>query len=491
MNIFHLICLAVLLHRKFISCQDVIHQLCVPIKPIIPSEIVDAVDDEANNNNNVTPANRSTSDNLYCECVMENSSQGGLLVMHIHCENRKFKNENFAAEVLPTVTNSLDMSWNEFQFVPNFVGYDLSTLDMSHNAITVIDDNNFAKVKNLSELNLSWNKIEALSINAFARLGNLLKLDLSRNLLQKITNNVFSTLPSMTHLILSRNRFLNETFSVNDVDLYISLGVSTKLNILEIEDANLDTIDLLQGVGLKVAKFRCNQFELFPSIPRSIEILDLSENPLRTLEAKVIPHLNDLEEIYLNDMPRLSSIQEYAFFGLPKLRTVSLEGSWKLTFFSGEAFGDYDVLNGSVTSLEVLNLRGTSLKYIDETLVTALDKIKKFDLNGNPLICNCDVRWIKDIGLETNGRCYLPQDLRGELLTEISDSDLKCRRWSAWVYKTLNGLMILLLLILCGVATWLIVMGLRPSRRVHLQKVGAASPYARVTIEPNRADDLH
>lgn len=411
--------------------------------------------------------------------------------MHIHCENRKFKNENFAAEVLPTVTKSLDMSWNEFQFAPKFIGGDLTTLDLSHNAITVIDDNNFWKVKSLTELNLSWNKIELLSINAFGYLGDLLKLDLSRNLLRKITTNVFSTLPSMTHLILSRNQLLNETFSANDVDLYISLGVSPKLNILEVEDANLESIDLLQGVGLKVVKLKCNKFEVIPNIPRGIESLDLSENPLRTLEAKGVPHLKYLQEFYLNDMPRLSSIQAYAFFGLPKLKIVSLEGSWKLTYFSGEAFGDSDVLNETVTNLEVLNLRGTSLKYIDETLVNALDKIKKFDLNGNPLICSCDVRWIKNIALETNGRCFLPLELRGKLLTENSDSDLKCRRWSAWVYKTLNGLMILLLLVLCGVATWLIVMGLRPSHRIHLQKVGAASPYARVTIEPNRADDLN
>lgn len=490
MKIFSIICLVVLLHQTYINCQDVIQlqQLCVPIKAIIPSELIDA--DDETSMNNITPTNHSTSDNLYCECVTGNSLHGDFLVMHIHCQNRKFKNENFAAETLPSVTEWLDVSWNEFQFAPKFIGSDLLTLDLSHNAITVIDEDNFSKTKNLTELNLSWNRIDVLSINAFADLRSLLKLDLSRNLLRKITTNVFSTLPAMTHLILSRNRFLNETFSVNDVDLYITLGVSTQLKVLEIEDANLDQIDLLQGVGLKVVKLRCNRFETIPNIPRSIEILDLSENPLRTLEAKAIPHLNDLQEIYLNDMPRLSSIQEYAFFGLPKLQTVSLEGSWKLTYFSGEAFGDFNALNSSVTSLEVLNLRGTSLKYIDETLVPALDKIKKFDLNGNPLICNCDVRWIKDIGLETNGQCLQPQELRGKLLSASSDSDLKCRRWSAWVYKTLNGLMILLLLVLCGVATWLIVMGLRPSRRVHLQKVGAASPYAPVTIEPNRADDL-
>lgn len=484
MKIFYIIWLVVLLHQKFITCQYVIKQLCVPIKA---SEITD----EDETSTNITPTNNSTSDNLYCECITENSLQGGFLVMHIHCENRKFKNENFAAEVLPTVTNWLDMSWNEFQFVPKFIGSDLTTLDMSHNAITAIDDNNFLKVKNLTELNLSWNKIEALSINAFAHLGDLLKLDLSRNLLRKITTNVFSPLLSIAHLSLSRNRFLNETFSPINVDLYISLGVSPKLNILEIEDANLDNIDLLQGVGLKVVKLKCNKFEMFPNIPRGIEILDMSECPLRTVQAKGIPHLKYLEELYLNDMPRLSSIQGFAFFGLPKLKIVSLEGSWKLTFFSGEAFGDFEVLNETVTNLEVLNLRGTSLKYIDETLVSALDKIKKFDLNGNPLVCSCDIKWIKDIGVETNGRCYLPYELRGQLLTSSSDSDLKCRRWSAWVYKTLNGLMILLLLVLCGVATWLIVMGLRPSQRIHLQKVGAASPYARVTIEPNSADDFH
>lgn len=490
MKTFYIICLTILLHQKFISCQDVIKQLCVPIKGIIPSEITDA--DEISSN--ITPANNSTSDNLYCECIMENSSQGGLIVMHIHCENRKFKNENFAAEILPTVTKWLDMSWNEFQFVPKFVSSDLTLLDMSHNAITVIDDSNFSKVKHLTELNLSWNKIENLSIDAFASLDSLLKLDLSRNLLRKITTNVFSSLLSIDHLILSRNRFLNETFSSDDVDLsilYITLGVSPKLNVLEIEDANLENINLSQGVGLRVVKLKCNKFEQIPNIPRGIEILDISENPLRTVEAKDIPHLKYLKELYMNDMPRLSSIQDYAFFGLPKLKVVSLEGSWKLTFFSGEAFGDYNALNETVTDLEVLNLRGTSLKYIDETLVPALDKIKKFDLNGNPLICNCDIRWIKNMVVETNGRCFLPYELRGRLLTANSDSDLKCRRWSAWVYKTLNGLMVLLLLVLCGVATWLIVMGLRPSRRIHLQKVGAASPYARVTIEPNRVEELH
>lgn len=487
MKIFNIICLVVLLYQKFISCQDVIKQLCVPIKAIIPSEIIDA--DETSSN--ITPTNNSTSDNLYCECIMENSSPGGLLVMHIHCDNRKFKNENFRVEVLPAVTSLLDLSWNEFEIVPVFTGSDLTNLDLSHNVITELDDNDFLKVSNLKELNLSWNKISALSISAFASLQNLLKLDLSRNWLRNITPNVFSSLQSMTHLILSRNRFLNETFSAENVDLFLNLGATTKLNILEIEEADLDHIDLSHGFGLNVVKLKCNKFEKFPDVPRGIEIVDLSENPFRIMEAKSIPHLMYLQELYLNDMPRLSAIQGYAFFGLPNLKTVSLEGSWKLTFFSGDAFGNSNALNETVTNLEVLNLRGTSLKYIDNTLIAALTKIKTFDLNGNPLICNCDIKWVRDFGLETNGRCFLPYELRGQLLTEISDSDLKCRRWSAWVYKVLNGLMILLLLVLCGVATWLIVMGLRPSRRGHLQKIGAASPYARVTIEPNRAEDLH
>lgn len=485
MKTIYTICLVVVLHRTFTRGQgDAISQLCVPMQATIPPAVIDET------SSNITP---STNDSTisHCECTAENDSQrGGLLVMHIRCTNRKFRNENFVAETLPPVTERLDVSWNEFEFVPKFVGMDLRVLIVSHNAITVIDDNNFAKVKGLTELDLSWNAIEVLSIDAFNHLDSLLTLDLSRNLLRKITANVFSTLPAMTHLILSRNRFLNETFSAPDVDLYISLGVSPKLNVLEIEDANLDRVNLDSGVGLKIVKLKCNKFEQLPNIPRGIEFLDMSENPLRTVEAKAVPHLKYLQELHLNDMPRLSSIQEYAFFGLPQLKVVSLEGSWKLTYFSGEAFGDADALNDTVTNLEILNLRGTSLKYIDKTLLSALGKIKTFDLNGNPLICSCDIKWIKDIGVETNGRCFLPHELRGKLLTESSDSDLKCRRWSAWVYKTLNGLIILLLLVLCGVATWLIVMGLRPSRRAHLIKVGAASPYARVTIEPNRADDL-
>lgn len=430
-------------------------------------------------NNILAPSNEDDTTNL-CHC----STLGfeGFRIQ-ISCQDAEFNNDHFEADILPVFTDTLDMSWNLFHLVPNFASEDLRKLDMSHNQVKAIDDKNFVKIPNLRELNLSWNKIESLSINAFAGLKKLFKLDLSRNLLSKITTNVFSSIPHLEQLYLSRNRHLNETFNQTDADLFITFGVTPKLKRLEVEECDLDYIDLRLGVGLEWLHLKYNKFQRIPDLPRGLERIDFSGNPIEKLEAKFLPHLVDLQELYFKDMPNLTSVEEFALFGMKKLRTISFEGSWNLGNFNSDAFGD----NETEHELKVFNARGTNLKFLNSTFAFA--KLQELDLAGTPIICNCDVKWILEYPLETNAQCVSPASLRGKLVSELTIDDLKCKRWSSWVYKTLNGLLVLLLLVMCGVATWLIVTGIRPNSG-QLQKIGAASPYARVTIEPNRAEQL-
>lgn len=425
------------------------------------------------------------SQTILCRCQIGSTTS---FALNIDCQENEFNNIRFEAELLPVFTETLDMSWNHFEYVPEFVGDDLRSLDMSHNRITTIDDHNFMKLRNLRQLNLSYNQIKVLSIDAFAGLTQLVKLDLSRNELRRLTINVFSPLTRLMHLNLSRNRYLNDTFSRGDMDLFLALGVTPNLSTIEIEESDLTYLDITGGVHLESIHLKFNEFAKIPDIPRGIVHLDISGNPIRTLTAKCLPHLTELQTLYMTDMPNLTTVDEYALFGLPNLRIVSFEGSWNLNDFDSAAFGANDVLNDTDTKLEELNLRGTNFKAINESVV--FDKLKVLDLAGTPLVCDCDAKWIVELDLETNAECMSPLELRGRKVSQLTVDELKCKRFPLWVYQMLNGLLVLLLLVMCGVATWLIVTGIRPSRRNQLQKIGATSPYARVTIEPNRAEDV-
>lgn len=468
--------ICVLFNLPTSKCEKTLQKLCRPEDEIILMDNDGPPIDDA--------------ENTFCVCMSELTDPWGLQTLYIDCQERKLKSEIFEAENLPPFAETLDLSWNLFEFVPNLNGTDLVHLDASHNVITTVDDSNFAGVPNLETLNLRSNKIAVLPTNAFAGLRNLRKIDLSHNKLTKITGNVFSTMPNLRELILSHNHYLNETFGRSDIDLYVVLGVTTQLQVLRIETSNLNAIDITHGVGLKELHLRGNGFILTPEMPRGIEFIDLSQNPIQTVGPKFLPHLINLHKLYLEDMPNLKSIQDHGLFGLPNLRELSIQGSWNLVEFSGIAFGVNVAANEVDGKLEILNLRGTNLRTVNASLSYALANLKQFDLSGNPMVCDCMAKWILDLNLETNGKCVKPSGLRGRMLSNIRFEELKCKRWPEWTYKLINGMLILVMLIICAVLTWCIVMGVKPLRNHGklLHKVGEASPYARITIEPNLAE---
>jgi hypothetical protein len=423
-----------------------------------------------------------------CDCEMKNAPPWGLPVIVINCQAKGIKNTNFQAEILPHSTVSLDVSWNEFEFVPDFASDKLRNLDISHNVIVTLDDNNFSKISNVVELDLSYNRIEIISVNAFSGLSSLRKLDLSRNFVTHLHSHLFSPLPGLEHLLLSENN-LNDAISQGEDTFFIKYGITPKLKILEMEFCNLTLIDISTGVSLEEVYIGHNNFVAVPNIPRGVEVLDLSENPIKVLSAKFIPHLYHLRVLRMEDMPLLTSIEEFAFYGFPRLEELNFQGSKSLSFFHPYAFGKNVVENETDIVLEKLILRGTNLKSLNETLLLVFNNLHELDLGGNPFVCNCGAAWLKKIEIETNARCDKPKNLKGQLLSEIGDTNLNCLPYSSWTSKILNGLLVFGLLILSAGVVWLIVMGVSPSRRATLQKVGAQSPYARITIEPNRAED--
>lgn len=426
----------------------------------------------------------------------------------VNCQARSLNDTPFTyRHQLPAFTAQLDLSSNLLANAPDLIGDDLTKLDLGHNRIQLLYDRNFERCgARLAELSLAWNRIERISAHAFHGLGALQRLDLTKNHLARLAGNVFSPMPALRWLSVSRNRELNATFDgTTGVDLYLTLGVSTLLQTLQADECGLgDGLRLAGGVGLRELQLRYNRLERMPDVPRGLRLLDVSGNPLERLTAKSLPLLGDLEELRLQDMPNLTAVEAWSLEAVvPKLRVLSLAGSWRLQRFDALAFGWLPTggaawANGSVLvvgNLTTLDLSGTALTMINGTVPGArfthmVARLQTLNVMGAPIRCDCAASWLLKAYVEhLLGECAQPAELHGRRLAELPEAALGCRWWPSWVYKLLNGLAILGMLAVCVTATWCLVTHIRPrSRRDRLQKVGDASPYARVTIEPTRGE---
>lgn len=440
---------------------------------------------------NVSRTASAINENVNCICDFEtNPPLGSIGRYEINCKNREFDNKMFDAELLPEQTQVLIISWNNFERLPMFIGPKLESLDISNNNITTLADKGFNKTPNLIELILSWNRIEVISLDAFAGLNALKRLDLSHNQLKQFTLNVFFPLKNLEALILSGNKYLNETFSRDDMDLYFKLGVPTTLVRLEINDANLDSIDVHMGTGLKEIYLKYNRFTKAPNnLPASLELVDYSGNMFEKLEPRFLSNLHDLRELHITRTATLKSIEEDAFYHLKRLRVLNLEGCKNLETFNGNAFGCIAKNDTILQHLERVSLRGTKLQRLPSTLSAAFQHLERLDLYGNPLNCDCQLEWVRALNLETYGRCQEPSELNNALLSQLRQKRLQCYYWSRYFYALVHAILILFLLAICAIPIWLLILCMRPSRRMRLQKIGASSPYARITIESNRAED--
>ncbi|XP_055859423.1 leucine-rich repeat neuronal protein 1 [Episyrphus balteatus] len=421
-----------------------------------------------------------------CDCSSENESPWGVPAVKIDCSFKNLKSKDFPGDVLPLYSNTLDISWNTLEYVPSFESDSLKILNAMHNNILELVENNFQHLTMLQELYVSWNAIQTISSNAFEDLKYLQVLDLSHNNVKQIGFNVFGFLPSLNKLDMSWNRQLNNSSDLQAADFYLQFGVCLKLATLKLDKCGLKEINLPEKALLTSLSLRDNELERIPSVlPLTLKELDFSGNPLSSLSESHTKKLTGLEILFFEDMPSLTTVEMNSLTHLTKLRALSFQNCRHLSSFHEFAFGEQPTNR----SLEVLSFRGSALRSFNETLLPVFQQLKEIDLNGMPLKCDCDMVWIKELKVDTNGRCITPSRLRGVKLTKVQKKDFSCDRWPKWVYACL----ILLTLILCTAGISLVVIGLRPkSNRVSMRrKIGSNSPYARVTIEPNRQDNSY
>ncbi|XP_058063471.1 leucine-rich repeat neuronal protein 3 [Anopheles bellator] len=430
----------------------------------------------------------------YCDCDLKNTSPWGVLVVVISCRKHNLTDARWpedSREHLPQGTVLVDLSQNSLSRVPRLIGESLRYLHLNHNEIATVPDKVFAGLDGLLELDLSWNRLEVLGADALTGLGLVKLINLGHNRITAIEVNAFSGAIHLEHLVLSNNslgEFFNRTA---ETDLYLRLGVTTRLATIELERCDLMDISLTNGAGLGKALLGHNRLAQVTQLPKQLSYLDVSGTPIRSLSPKFLPHLLHLETLVMQDMPILYTLEAYSLYGLPRLALLNLQGSRNLSVIHAHTFGQNVVRNETDTALKRLILKGTNIRTLNGSLAFAFENVRMIDLRGAPLRCDCQLRWLREMhNLTILGICLKPSTVRRRLFGTIEPHQFECRAEQSWVYTLFNVILAILLVVGVGVGIYLIVRAVRPPSNVQLRKVGENSPYARVTIEPNQAENL-
>ncbi|XP_078677983.1 leucine-rich repeat neuronal protein 1-like isoform X2 [Branchiostoma floridae x Branchiostoma belcheri] len=333
----------------------------------------------------------------------------------------------------------------------------LTELDLSQNDISDIDQNWFTGLKQLGKLQLQQNWISGVKSQDFLPLSNLRELHLDYNQITSLDDLAFMGLQALQQLNLNGNNLTSVGRGwLEEVPRLKILHVGDN-PITMLEDGNFQPlynlehlilsgagmVDLSPGVfhglqNLRSLHLQNNRFMKMPSaaiqkVP-SLQFLELDYNPIVKITSHQIIKLPQLVQLQLNHMPKLTIVDNGAFQNLPNLRRLELSHNPMLSYLHQDSFR-------GLPNLEILLLNNNALTALYEDIVHSLPSLKQVRLEGNPLRCDCLMRWvginITDISYldRKNLICNSPPEYHGMDLGSLIP-DLMMRRCMPFIQPT-------------------------------------------------------
>ena len=364
-------------------------------------------------------------------------------------------------------------------------------LDKAENYFDVIDEKNFTRFQHLQELKLIKCGIEEIRDNAFSGLRLLRILDLKFNHILAVSERTFQGLDKLEQLYLSNNPMLSLPdftfkgltldlleFSNNPALTEISedafAGASVKklifnrCNLKRLEEdtlpdlaESLHSLQLTNNIqplvipegamkGLRLRDLTCTNNGLLDAefLEDVIaEEISLDDNPLAEIEFDDSPKLKHTKRLSIVNA-KLTRLTKENLSMLINLQELDLENN-ELSIFNVSAFEHMDGLKeldlssnliegfeGNFTEhlplLRTLRLDDNDIETVPSTIEPLLSRLSSLSLHGNPLHCNCEVRWFVK-WLERHRHvvqqldtveCETPENRN---LTHISDYGFQCR----------------------------------------------------------------
>ena len=286
----------------------------------------------------------------------------------------------------------------------------LEYLDLSGNDINYLGENIFSRLTNLRTLLLENNQIKEVSESAFNGLVNVTKLNLQNNNISDFVNGTFSGLSSLTKLNVSLNQ-IRAVPNFRSLENLAILDLTNNL-IKNITKHDFRGLVSLRGISLSYNQIKNISKDTF-SHSSTLMRIDLSHNAIEVIETNAFQGLNSLKWLFLNEN-KLKDVQ-YIFHDIPGLIQLDLSDNEVITTL-------YDGLFPS--SLEILSLASNNIKQIHMYAFYKCNSLKKIDLrnngiqsldnsaltlspsvstqtaiylSGNPLNCDCKIKWLRDM----------------------------------------------------------------------------------------------
>lgn len=262
----------------------------------------------------------------------------------------------------------------------------LLSLHLEENLIQELPERCLAELTNLQELYMNHNLISSISSLAFQGLTSLVRLHLNSNKLKTIKREWFEGMPNLEILMIGENPVLSvENMNFKPLTNLRSL-VLTRMNLSQLPDDALTGLENLESIS-----FYDN---IFPEVPHSalknvknLKFLDLNKNPITRIQRGDFVDMFHLKELGINSMPELVSIDSFALNNLPELTKIEATNNPKLSYIHPNAFY-------KLPRLETLMLNGNALSALHRITVESLPNLREVSMHSNPIRCDCVVRWM-------------------------------------------------------------------------------------------------
>ena len=329
-------------------------------------------------------------------------------------------------------------------------GVDLEALLLDGNGIGHVEHGVFAGLDRLRRLSLTANRLWSLDGGLLNGLpASLQALDLSRNLIEVVPAHAFSGLEHLRNLSLARNRirFVHASaFGGSDADECVQrrTGNSSDEKRPTSQPVTTDsaTVGLARGDSGWSEKPSLQNVDLSHNLLRtvpcwgaatgSLQSIVLDGNPLRHLRSGAFRSLPRLRDLSLAALPQLLLIDAEVFVDLPQLRVLRLHDNRRLAYLDPRALAVG--ARGELT-LRQISLHNDALLAVPSSLAVDDDDRRAprwISAAGNPIHCDCNVRWLRDAILSANRtrivdgeevRCDSPTRLRRRRLADVEAED--------------------------------------------------------------------